>query len=180
MDTATSKLPATRVAQKWVIEAPIEIDIPERPHDHNFDESEGKRGSIFRVAGIQQGSLAEGDQCSRLHPANYQPYESDESFLAPATERTRKMWDRLNELLVEERKKGVLDISQVPSSITSHAAGYIDRENEIISACKPMLRSSGRSCRAVACAWSVSALEAYGYAPEAHVVESIHQIPEDT
>ena len=103
---------------------------------------------------------------------NYQPYESDESFLAPATERTRKMWDRLNELFVEERKKGVLDISQVPSSITSHAAGYIDRENEIIfglqtdAPLKRAIMPSG-GLRMV-----LSALEAYGYAPEAHVVEA--------
>ena len=33
---------------------------------------------------------------------------------------------------VEERKKGVLDVSQIPSSITAHAPGYIDRDNEII------------------------------------------------
>src|SRR3954470_301206 len=63
---------------------------------------------------------------------NYEPYEGDESFLAPATERTTKLWDRLNELFVEERKKGVLDISQIPSSITAHDPGYIDRENELI------------------------------------------------
>src|SRR5215213_11245912 len=63
---------------------------------------------------------------------NYGPYEGDESFLAPATARTKKIWDRLNRLFVEERKKGVLDISQIPSSITAHAPGYIDRENEII------------------------------------------------
>jgi formate C-acetyltransferase len=25
---------------------------------------------------------------------NYEPYEGDESFLAPATERTKKIWDR--------------------------------------------------------------------------------------
>src|SRR6185436_20930205 len=62
---------------------------------------------------------------------NYTPYEADESFLAPATERTKKIWARLNELFIEERKKGVLDISQIPSSITSHAPGYIDRENEV-------------------------------------------------
>ena len=35
-------------------------------------------------------------------------------------------------MFVEERKKGVLDISQVPSSITAHGPGYIDRENEVI------------------------------------------------
>jgi formate C-acetyltransferase len=61
---------------------------------------------------------------------NYEPYEGDESFLAHATERASKLWDRLNELFVEERKKGVVDISQIPSSITAHGPGYIDRENE--------------------------------------------------
>jgi formate C-acetyltransferase len=63
---------------------------------------------------------------------NYTPYEGDGVFLAPATERTRGIWKKLEELFVEERKKGVLDISQVPSSITAHGPGYIDRENEII------------------------------------------------
>jgi formate C-acetyltransferase len=63
---------------------------------------------------------------------NYTPYEGDEAFLAPATERTRRIWKKLQDLFVEERKKGVLDISQVPSSITAHAPGYIDKDNEII------------------------------------------------
>src|SRR6185369_16465375 len=63
---------------------------------------------------------------------NYEPYEGDDHFLAPATERTRRLWDRLNRLFVEERKKGVLDVSQIPSSITAHAPGYIDRDNEVI------------------------------------------------
>src|SRR5580765_524415 len=63
---------------------------------------------------------------------NYEPYEGDETFLAHATERTRKIWNYLNELFVEERRKGVLDVSQIPSSITAHGPGYIDRENEII------------------------------------------------
>jgi hypothetical protein len=44
------------------------------------------------------------------------PTKGDESFLAPATERTKRIWARLNELFVEERKKGVLDVSQIPSS----------------------------------------------------------------
>ena len=42
--------------------------------------------------------------------------------------RTQAIWDKLKELFVEERKKGVLDVSQIPSSITAHAPGYIDRE----------------------------------------------------
>src|SRR5215510_3710314 len=63
---------------------------------------------------------------------NYTPYDGDESFLAPATPRTQRIWRRLNELFAEERRKGVLDISPVPSSITAHAPGYIDRDHEII------------------------------------------------
>src|SRR5580765_8291105 len=63
---------------------------------------------------------------------NFQPYEGDESFLVGATQRTRTLWNRLNELFVEERKKGVLDVSLIPSSITAHAPGYIDQGNEII------------------------------------------------
>jgi len=102
---------------------------------------------------------------------NYEPYEGDESFLAPATERTRKIWNHLNELFVEERKKGVLDVSQVPSSITAHGPGYIDREHEIIvglqteSPLKRAIMPNG-GFRMVA-----NALKAYGYKPDSHVVE---------
>src|SRR5262250_1904065 len=63
---------------------------------------------------------------------NYEPYEGDESFLKAATQRTQKIWAQLNALFIEERKKGVLDISQIPGSITAHDPGYIDRENEVI------------------------------------------------
>src|SRR4026209_125436 len=63
---------------------------------------------------------------------NYTPYEGDALFLAHATERTKKIWEQLNALFPEERRKGVLDVSLVPGSITSHGPGYIDPENEII------------------------------------------------
>lgn len=36
---------------------------------------------------------------------NYDPYDGDESFLVPATERTKKIWEKLNALFLEERKK---------------------------------------------------------------------------
>ncbi|TLP44953.1 formate C-acetyltransferase [Cohaesibacter sp. CAU 1516] len=63
---------------------------------------------------------------------NYTPYEGDDAFLADATERTKKLWDELGELLKEERKVGVLDVSPVPSSITAHDAGYINKQLELI------------------------------------------------
>ncbi len=103
---------------------------------------------------------------------NYEPYEGDESFLAPATERTKQLWNRLNDLFVKERKKGVLDVSQIPSSITAHDPGYIDRENEVIvglqtdAALKRAIMPNG-GFRMVA-----SALKTYGYEPDPHVVET--------
>ncbi len=65
---------------------------------------------------------------------NYTPYEGDDSFLAPATERTKQMWEEVADLMKQERDAGgVLDAdSAVVSSITSHGAGYINKEKEII------------------------------------------------
>jgi formate C-acetyltransferase len=103
---------------------------------------------------------------------NYTPYDGDESFLASATDRTKKIWKQLNELFVEERKKGVLEISQIPSSITSHEPGYIDRENEIVVGLQteaPLRRSimPQGGFRMV-----LGALKTYGYEPDPHVVET--------
>jgi formate C-acetyltransferase len=103
---------------------------------------------------------------------NYEPFEGDESFLASATSRTRKIWERLGELFLEERRKGVLDISQVPTSITAHGPGYIDRENEVIVGLQtdaPLKRAimPNGGFRMV-----LGALQAYGYEPDPHVVEA--------
>ena len=103
---------------------------------------------------------------------NYEPYEGDESFLASATERTEAIWDRLLDLFVEERKRGVLDVSPIPSSITAHASGYIDRENEVIVGLQteaPLKRAimPNGGFRMV-----VGALKTYGYEPDPHVVEA--------
>ena len=103
---------------------------------------------------------------------NFEPYVGDESFLKPATERTEKIWKRLNELFVEERRKGVLDISQIPSSITAHAPGYIDKENEIIVGLQteaPLKRAimPNGGLRMV-----LNALKNYGYEPDKQMVEA--------
>jgi len=103
---------------------------------------------------------------------NYTPYDGDDAFLAPATERTRRIWKKLEGMFVEERKKGVLDISQVPSSITAHGPGYIDRENEVVVGLQtdaPLKRAimPNGGLRMV-----LSSLKAYGYAPDPAVVEA--------
>ena len=103
---------------------------------------------------------------------NYTPYDGDASFLAPATARTQKIWGTLTALFVEERKKGVLDISQLPSSITAHGPGYIDKDNEIIVGLQteaPLKRAimPNGGLRMV-----LNAFEAYGHTPDPHVVEA--------
>ena len=65
---------------------------------------------------------------------NITPYEGDASFLVGATERTKKLWDKCLEAIEEERQNGgvrSIDAKTI-STITSHAAGYIDKENELI------------------------------------------------
>lgn len=65
---------------------------------------------------------------------NYTPYEGDETFLTGATERTKQLMKKLNNLLeLEQAFGGVLDIdTQTVSSLTSYKPGYLDKENEII------------------------------------------------
>lgn len=65
---------------------------------------------------------------------NITPYEGDASFLKGPTKRTKAVWNKCLEALAEERaNNGVrsLDPSTI-STITSFAAGYIDKENEVV------------------------------------------------
>ena len=118
--------------------------------------------------GLWQGEINVRDFIQQ----NYSPYEGDSSFLAGATERTRKIWDYLNELFVEEREKGVLDISQIPGAITAHGPGYIDQPNEVIFGLQteaPLKRSimPNGGLRMV-----LNALKTYGHEPDPHIVEA--------
>ncbi|MBR1120990.1 formate C-acetyltransferase [Bradyrhizobium lablabi] len=64
---------------------------------------------------------------------NVAPYSGDEQFLAPASQRTKAVWAKLQPYFAEERKKGVLAVdAKNPSTLLAHEAGYIDRDNEVI------------------------------------------------
>jgi formate C-acetyltransferase len=65
---------------------------------------------------------------------NYTPYEGDESFLAGPTEATKQLWDQVMELSRQEREAGgVLDMdTKIISTITSHGAGYLNKDLEQI------------------------------------------------
>ena len=102
---------------------------------------------------------------------NYTPYEGDGRFLKGRRRRTTKMWETLRPLFAKEREKGVLDVSQVPSSILAHAPGYIDKANELIVG----LQTDAPLKRAIMPngGWRVVAasLESYGYKPDEKIGE---------
>ncbi len=65
---------------------------------------------------------------------NFTPYEGDESFLTPPTQRTKDLWQKLSGLLrLERERQGIYDIdTHRISTIVSHEAGYIDKDLEQI------------------------------------------------
>src|SRR4051812_6532961 len=64
---------------------------------------------------------------------NITSYTGDESFLVGPTSRTSAVWAKLQPYFQDEQRRGVLDVdAAAPSTLLAHAAGYIDRENEVI------------------------------------------------
>jgi formate C-acetyltransferase len=109
---------------------------------------------------------------------NYTPYKGNDSFLVGPSDKTLKVWEALEPLLAEERRKGVLDVSaDRPSSITAHAPGYIARDYETIVGLQtdaPLKRAimPNGGLRMVE-----GGLEAYGFslAPELHEIWTKHR-----
>ncbi len=104
--------------------------------DHAAVADAGPKGLPAADAwrGFQRGSWESRIDVRDFIQRNYQPYQGDQSFLAPATQRTEQLWDRLKGLLEEERKAGgVLDAdTRTVGQIASHLPGYIDKELEQI------------------------------------------------
>lgn len=104
---------------------------------------------------------------------NYTEYKGDSSFLAEPTENTKKLWQTCLDLFEEERKNnGVLDMdTKIVSTITSHGAGYINKEYEKVVGLqtdKPLKRSlqpfGGIRMAEGAC-------KSYGYEVDPSIVE---------
>jgi formate C-acetyltransferase len=103
---------------------------------------------------------------------NYTPYDGDASFLAGPTDRTRSVWAKLSEMFPEEQRQGIYDVdTSTPSTITSHAPGYIDKDREIIVG----LQTDAPLKRAIMPngGWRmvVDSLKAYGREPDPRVAE---------
>ncbi|KMW71319.1 pyruvate formate-lyase [Photorhabdus luminescens subsp. luminescens] len=65
---------------------------------------------------------------------NYTPYEGDESFLAGSTKATDTLWEKVMEgVKIENRTHAPVDFdTDVAATITSHDAGYIEKDLETI------------------------------------------------
>ena len=83
--------------------------------------------------GFSGGHWRTGVDVHRFILDNVTPYEGDGSFLAGPTARTTQVFQTVSALTRTERAKGILDADTgTPSTITSHAPGYIDRDRELI------------------------------------------------
>lgn len=84
--------------------------------------------------GFVPGNWTENIDVEEFIKLNYHPYDGDESFLAGATERTKECLDKVQELLVAERKAGgtlKVDASRI-MRINAYGPGYIVPGKDII------------------------------------------------
>ncbi len=106
---------------------------------------------------------------------NYTPYLGDDSFLSPISPRTKKVWEQAHNLILEEMKKGILDVeTKVISGIDNFEPGYIDKENEVIVG----LQTDAPLKRIVnlygGLRMAESALEQYGYTLDPEIRKHFH------
>ena len=83
--------------------------------------------------GFKTGEWTEEINVRDFIQKNFTLYEGDKSFLAGTTDKTAKVWGEASKLIVEEIKKGVLDVETgIFSGINNFKPGYLDKENEVI------------------------------------------------
>lgn len=89
---------------------------------------------VTQWEGFKPGNWQETIDVRDFIQRNYTPYTGDGSFLKPATERTKGLLHRLENLLaLEQEFGGVLDIdTQTVTSLLNYKPGYLDKEKEII------------------------------------------------
>ena len=83
--------------------------------------------------GFREGAWMDGINVRSFIQKNYTLYEGDDAFLAGISPKTKAVWDKCSDLIVEEIQKGIIDVeTDIISGIDNFAPGYIDRENEVI------------------------------------------------
>ncbi len=84
--------------------------------------------------GFSEGAWTNSVDVRGFIQKNYTPYTGDDSFLANATEKTKKLWNIVLDLYKKEKENGgVLDIdTKTISGIAAYAPGYIQKDLEEI------------------------------------------------
>ncbi|MDK2564727.1 formate C-acetyltransferase [Romboutsia sedimentorum] len=84
--------------------------------------------------GFKEGRWTKEIDVRGFIQANYTPYEGNDSFLAGATENTKKLWEEAMSLFKQERDNGgTLDVdTKTVSLINAYGPGYLDKELETI------------------------------------------------
>ena len=84
--------------------------------------------------GFKEGRWTKEIDVRGFIQANYTPYEGNDSFLAGATENTKKLWDKAMVLFKQERDNGgTLDVDvNTVSLINAYGAGYLDKDLETV------------------------------------------------
>ncbi|AQR77381.1 formate C-acetyltransferase [Paenibacillus larvae] len=97
-----------------------------------IEEKEVKQVSQDAWRSFKKGTWMKEIDVNNFIEENITPYHGNEDFLAGATENTAKLWKIVSELTKKERENGgVLDVDvNTPSTITSHAPGFLDKELE--------------------------------------------------
>lgn len=124
-------------------------------------------------ADFVRGSWTDTIDVHNFITRNTVSYSGDEQFLSSATQRTKKLWEKVLLLMREEQKKGILDLDvETPSTILSHLPGYIDKKNEIIVG----LQTDKPLKRAIKPKGGIQlvqkAAEAYGYHIPQHIIDT--------
>ncbi|MGO1468708.1 MAG: pyruvate formate lyase family protein, partial [Tissierella sp.] len=83
--------------------------------------------------GFKKGEWKERVNVRDFIQLNYKPYEEGDGFLEDISEKTKKLWDKAENLINEEILTGEIKICTSSfSGIDNHAPGYLDKENELI------------------------------------------------
>lgn len=131
--------------------------------------------NILAWQGFETGRWTKEIDVRNFIQKNYSLYDGDDSFLEEVTDRTKKLWNKCHQLIVEEMKTGILDVeTDIISGIDNFAPGYIDKENELILG----LQTDAPLKRIVnlygGLKMATSALDQYGYQLNGEVEKNFH------
>ncbi len=126
--------------------------------------------------GFKPGNWSCGIDVRDFIQQNYEPYDGDASFLEDATERTKALWNQVDDLIQEEVRSRSISVDlEHFSGIDNFPPGYIDRDQELIvglqtdEPLKRMINPYG-GVRMVE-----SALKAYGLSMEPGLMEKFNE-----